>query len=155
MVQGGGGRWQACPLCNGNGVKQQQVLRVPFWYVFANVVLAALGATPGILQTDQDADFEWIWVMTSQTGLFNVVPVDTATGRRLSNNPINGENWSGTAQLPFPLVEPYLLARSSSLQLNFVDRSGAPNTIQAVLGGYKLFPVAAPMQGSQGAIVQA
>jgi hypothetical protein len=51
---------------------------------------------------------------------------------------INGELVAGTAQLPFILPKPYLLRRTSSLLGSFNDRSGAGNTIQFALGGYKL-----------------
>jgi hypothetical protein len=149
---------QVCPNCSGTGTQQQQVLRVPFDYAFGGgaVVLTALQAgVASTVQIDQSADFEWIWTVASSTGLYSVQFTDASTGRTLSNAAINGENFAGTAQLPWPLVEPYLIARSGTMQGSFTDRSGAGNTIQMVLRGYKLFPVSAPMQGSSGQIVPA
>src|SRR5690242_4494860 len=108
------GTKQLCPNCGGSGTKEAPVIRVPYDLVLPNAVLTA--NQQGILvnqQVDQDADFEWIWTVSSQTGLYSVTLVDPSTGRNLSTAPVNGENFAGTAQLPFPLVEPYIWARSS------------------------------------------
>jgi hypothetical protein len=147
---------QVCPVCGGDGVKQQSPFRVPFWYVLPNAVLTGNQSGLVVTQTiDQDADFEWIWIISSQTGTWSVTIRDPSTGRDMSNNPINSENFAGTAQLPFPLIEPYVWARATSIKATFNDRSGNSNTVQLVLGGYKLYPRQAPMQGSQGAIIAA
>lgn len=147
---------QVCPLCGGSGVKQAQPFRVPFWYVLPNAVLTANQAGLTITQSiDQDADFEWIWIMANSTGTWSVTLTDPSTGRQLSSAAVNGENFAGTAQLPAVLVEPYIWARSTVMKAVFNDRSGGGNTVQLVLGGYKLYPQDAPMQGSSGAIVQA
>ena len=147
---------QVCPLCGGTGQKQQQPFMVPYWYVLPNAVLTALQTGINVTQTtDQDADFEWIWIMANSTGIYSVQLTDPSTGRQLSNAPVNGENFAGTAQLPFPLVEPYVWARATVIKATFNDRSNAGNTVQIVLGGYKLYPRTAPQQGSSGQIVSA
>jgi hypothetical protein len=149
---------QVCPNCNGSGTKQQQVVRVPFDYAFSGGVVVIGAGQQGLnatVQIDQDSDFEWIWIVTSSTGRYSVQIQDGSTGRTLSNGPINDVNYAGTAQLPFPLIEPYLLARSGVLRGTFNDQSAAQNTVQLLLRGYKLFPVSAPMQGSSGQIVSA
>ena len=148
------GQKQVCPNCGGTGQKSPQVIRVPFDYAFPNAVLTAnqLGLNDP-MQFDQDADFEHIWWVASSTGTYSVLIRDTSTGRVFSNNPVNGENFAGSAAFPFPLVEPYVWARAGSVIATFNDRSGAGNTVQLVMRGYKLFPAAAPQQGSSGAIV--
>lgn len=151
-----GKNMQVCPLCSGQGQKQAAPFRVPFWYVLPNAVLTALQQGVVITQTvDQDADFEWIWIMSTQTGNYSVTIRDSSTGRDLSNSPINNTNFAGDAKLPFPLIEPYVWARSGVIKATFNDLSNAGNTVQLVLGGYKLYPAGAPMQGSAGAIVAA
>lgn len=147
----GGGRVQ-CPNCGGTGANQQ-VFRVPFDYVWPSIVLTALQNLPATLQIDQDSDFEWIWVVADQTGAWKIQVRDGSTGRTLSNNAVNNDNYAGTAQLPFPLVEPYLIARSTVMTASVTDLSNAGNTVQLVFRGYKLFPVSAPQQGSSGMIV--
>ncbi len=147
-----GGAMQVCPLCNGSGNVLQQPFRVPFDYVVGGVV-PALGQLTPSLQIQQDADFEWVWTVVTRTAAGLTVQVeDAATGRRLMSAAVNVDNFAGTAQLPFPLVEPYIVARSSNLNWIFTDTSGAPNTVQLVLKGYKLFPQQAPEQGSSGLI---
>lgn len=112
---------------------------LPFWYPLAPAQLVA--SQQGVVATvtiDNDADFEWRWIVANATGLFSVSLLDKFTSRPLMSAPVNGENIAGTAQLPFILPKPYLLRRTSTMQGTFNDRSGAPNTIQFVLVGYKL-----------------
>lgn len=145
-----------CPNCNGTGQKPAPVIRVPFDYAFPTVALTALQAgVAGVLAFDYDADFEHIWIVSSQTGLYSVLVTDTSTNRQLANANINSECYAGTAALPFPLVEPYIWARSSAASASFTDRSDADNSIQLVFRGYKLYPAQAPQQGSPGRIVNA
>ncbi len=147
-----GGRMQVCPLCEGRGNVLEQPIRVPYDYPVGGVV-GALGVLTPTLQIQQDADFEWVWTVATRTAAGLTVQVeDAATGRRLMSAPINIDNFAGTAQLPFPLVEPYIVARTSNLNWTFTDTSGAPNTVQLVLRGYKLFPQQAPEQGSSGLV---
>lgn len=148
------GQTQICPNCGGSGTKAPAVIRVPFDYAFPNAVLTALQlGLISVLQFDFDADFEHIWTVASATGLFSVTVTDNSTNRQLMNAAINGENYAGTAALPWPLVEPYVWARSTTAQASFNDRSGGGNTIQLVYRGYKLYPANAPQQGSSGTIV--
>lgn len=147
------GQAQVCPVCGGTGSAASNPYRIPFDYPFNAVIAAGFGTTTVTLTIDQDSDFEHIFWVANGSGLFNVQISDTSTGRKLSNVPINGENFAGTAQNPFPLIEPYIWARSASVSAVFVDRSGNANTIQLTMKGYKLFPQNAPQQGSSGAVI--
>lgn len=150
------GQAQVCPNCGGTGQKPPSVLRVPFDYAFPSAVLTAnQQGLQDPLVFDFDADFEQVWWVANSTGLYSVQITDRSANRQLSNAPVNGENFAGTAQVPFPLVEPYVWARASAALGVFNDRSGAGNTVQLVMRGFKLFPASAPMQGSQGMIVPA
>lgn len=131
----------------------QQVLRVPFAYTFDKVLTASQDFN-GSIQIQQDADFEWIFRIASRTGSFQVTITDLATGRVLMNALVNDVNYFGTAQLPFPNLEPYIFARSSSIGIRIVDTSVAGNTVQIVFAGNKLFPADVQGQGSSGALVQ-
>lgn len=131
-------------------------LRIPFDYVVNAVVPLNSTGFPVSLQIQQDADFEIVFLVGTRTDArADVAMSDGATGRSFSNAPVNVDNFFGTAQLPFPLVEPYIVARSTALNFTFRDTSGAQNTIQVVLRGYKLFPQQNPAQGSSGLISQA
>ena len=154
--------WQACPTCGGQGTTQN-VIRVPWALLFNISLTSGQQNVPVIAQQDTDADFEWMYTVASSilangsAGLFSAQPQDQATGRLLSQAPINGENYTGTAQLPAVLPEPYIISRGSAFKMVFNERSvaGVNNVVQLVLHGYKLFPASAPMQGSAGAIAPA
>lgn len=147
---------QLCPNCLGKGVVQTDPIRVPFDLVMPNGVLTASQAGLVVTQQlDQDADLEVIDYIANSTGLFSLQIFDPSTGRQLSNSAVNGENGTGTAQLPRRLIEPYVWGRSSTIKIVLNDRSGAGNTVQLVFSGYKLYPRNDPAQGSQGAIVAA
>jgi hypothetical protein len=145
---------QTCPNCNGQGTQPQKVYRVFFDYVFPQTVLLANAQGNSVLQIQFDSDFEWIWIVGSSTGNFTILLNDSSTGRNLASAPVLSQNFMGTAQLPFPLVEPYLLARSTTITAALQDVSGAGNTINLVFRGYKLFPHDAPQQGAAGQVFQ-
>lgn len=127
-------------------------LRVPFEYV-VNAVVPLNGNLPVSLQIQQDADFEWVFRVATRTDPRVTIDVsDGATGRKYTSAPVNIDNYAGTAALPFPLVEPFIIARATSINFAFQDSSGAQNTVQFVLSGYKLFPRGNPAQGSAGLI---
>lgn len=131
-------------------------LRIPFDYVVNAVVPLNSTGFQVSLQIQQDADFEIVFIVGTRTDArADVTMQDGATGRSFMNAPVNVDNFFGTAQLPFPLVEPYIIARSTSVNFTFRDTSGAQNTIQLVLRGYKLFPQGNPAQGSSGLITSA
>lgn len=119
---------------------------LPFWYPIIPPALTALQANVAAqVVIDNDADFEWRWIIASSilntglVGLYSVTLVDRYTSRPLMTANINSENIAGTAQLPFILPKPYLLRRTSTIAALFTDRSGATtNTIQFCLVGYKL-----------------
>ena len=114
--------------------------RVPFDYVVGGTVAAPAGSALVLaIALDADREFEWVWIVGSRTSpLLTVQLTDGATGKVLSNAPLNFDNWAGTGPLPFPLVEPWVLARGSTLTFNLVSTSGALNVVQIVLRGYKL-----------------
>ena len=142
LVNDTAGRKQVCPLCEGSGSVTPQPIRVPFDYVIDEVLLASASRTAS-LNFSKDAPFEWIWLVATKDGSFTSEFKDVATGRDFQNLPVNDANRFGTAQLPFPLVEPYIFAPGTALGYTLVDTSVAENTIQIVLKGYKLFPAAA------------
>jgi len=129
-----------CPVCQGIGQISGDLTDQLFWYLFSPAQLSA--NQQGVLNTitvDNDADFRIRWLIVSSTGLFSVEIKDLyAGGAPWMPTPVNGENFAGTAQLPFVLPKPYPVYKGSSLQAKFNDRSGAPNTIQLCLVGYKI-----------------
>jgi hypothetical protein len=129
-----------CPVCQGTAQISGDLTDQLFIYTFAPPQLAA--NAQGVLNTitvDNDADFRIRWLTSSQTGLYSVEIKDLyAGGAPWMPIPINAENFTGTGQLPWVLPKPYPVYKGSSLQAKFNDRSGAPNTIQLCLVGYKI-----------------
>jgi hypothetical protein len=107
---------QACPTCDGSGVVTKQPIRIPFTVVLPNVVLTALQTgVPGQQQIDQDADFEWIEIVSTQTGIYSVQMFDGSTGRPLSSAAVNSLI-SGRVLPPFArssMTSPTLATRCS------------------------------------------
>lgn len=129
-----------CPLCLGTTQVSLDLTDQLFWYLISPAQLTA--NQQGLLAsvtTDNDADFQWRWIISSQTGLYSVELFDSFAGNApLMTGPINGENFAGTGQLPFRMPKPYPIYRTSTIKAKFNDRSGAPNTIQLCLVGYKI-----------------
>ena len=120
----------------GAGVLGQDL---PFWYPINATLLAnALGVASQI-QIDNDSSFEWREIVATSTGPFSLLFEDKYIKRPLMPTPINGENFAGTIQNPAILPVPRRLSRTSIINAVFNDRSGAPNTIQLCLVGYKKF----------------
>lgn len=110
-----------------------------FWYLINPVQLTAnqVGIQTAI-QIDEDTDFIWYAIASTQTGLYSLTLHDQLADRPYMNAPINGENFAGTAQLPVMFEKGYRIARSTTILAVFNDRSGANNVIQVALGGYKV-----------------
>jgi hypothetical protein len=126
-----------------------------FSYVLDRVVPANAVQDPSQLQILSDADFEWWWVIGSRTSnLLKVLMKEQATGRDFIGttastiagtaafNGINIDNWCGTAlaTAAFPLAVPYILPANRTYSFLLTDTSGAPNTVEIVLSGFKLWP---------------
>jgi len=126
-----------------------------FSYVLDRTVPANQVQDPNQLQILSDADFEWWWVLASRTsGLLKVMMKEQATGRDFIGttasatsgpatfNGINIDNWAGTAlaTAAFPLAVPYIMPATRVYSLLFTDTSGAPNVVEIVFSGFKLWP---------------
>jgi len=141
-----------------DGTQQQtddQFERQFFSYVLDRIVPANAVQDPNQLQILSDADFEWWWVLASRTSnLLKVMMKEQATGRDFIGttasatsgtatfNGIQIDNWAGTAlaTAAFPLAVPYIMPATRVYSLLFSDTSGAPNTVEIVFSGFKLWP---------------
>jgi len=73
-------------------------------FVFAGAAQANQQGVLNTITVDNDADFRIRWLIVSSTGLFSVEIKDLyAGGAPWMPTPVNGENFAGTAQLPFVL----------------------------------------------------
>jgi|SRR5580704_10891163 hypothetical protein len=126
-----------------------------FSYVLDRVVPANALQDPNQLQILSDADFECWWILASRTSnALKVLMKESATGRDFIQttasavagaatfNGIQIDLWAGTAQASaaFPLAVPYIMPATRTYSLLFSDTSGAPNTVELVFSGFKLWP---------------
>jgi len=126
-----------------------------FEYVLDRVVPASAVQDANQLQILSDADFEWWWVIASRTSnLLKVLMKEAATGRDFISttasatsgpatfNGVNIDNFAGTAAATaaFPLAVPYIMPATRVYTLLFTELSGAPNTVEMVFIGFKLWP---------------
>jgi len=126
-----------------------------FEYVLDRVVPASAVQDANQLQILSDADFEWWWVIASRTSnLLKVLMKEAATGRDFISttasatsgpatfNGVNIDNFAGTAAATaaFPLAVPYIMPATRVYTLLFTELSGAPNTVEMVFSGFKLWP---------------
>lgn len=113
---------------------------LPYWLPLNVTLTANQTGVRQVIQVDNDSDFEWRSVIATSTGLFSVLLANQKNNRRpYMPTPINGENIAGTAQQPGFLAIPKRLTRGSIIEGQFADRSGAGNTVQLCLVGYKKY----------------
>jgi hypothetical protein len=112
-----------------------------FSYVVNNVH-AGNDTIASTIQIDTDANFQLLFLIGSRTSPLLTVYVTEggAGGLAWMSDPVNIDNFLGTAQLPFPLVIPQLLPKNRVYKVQTVDTSGAANTAQIIFEGYKLYP---------------
>jgi hypothetical protein len=125
-----------------------------FEYVLDVTVLANAVQQQASLQIFSDADFEWWWSKVSRTSaLLKLLMQETASSRNFIGttaavtsgaaqfNGINIDNWAGTAAAAgaWPLAVPYVMPASRSYLFLLSDTSGAPNVVEIVFSGYKLW----------------
>ena len=126
-----------------------------FSYCLDRVVPASAVQDANQLQILSDADFEWWWIIASRTSnLLKVMMKEAATGRDFIGttasatsgpatfNGVNIDNFAGTAAATaaFPLAVPYIMPATRVYTLLFTELSGAPNTVEVVFSGFKLWP---------------
>lgn len=125
-----------------------------FNYVLDRVVPANAVQDASQLQILTDADFEWWWAIASRTSnLLKVLIKEAATGRDFIGttasavsgagafNGINIDLLCGTAAATaaFPLAVPFVMPATRTYSVYFTDTSGAPNTVELVFSGFKLW----------------
>jgi hypothetical protein len=125
-----------------------------FSYVLDRVVPANAVQDPNQLQILADADFEWWWLLASRTSnLLKVLISEQATGRQFIGttasavsgagafNGINIDLLAGTAlaTAAFPLAVPFVMPATRTYSVLYTDTSGAPNTVEMVFSGFKLW----------------
>jgi hypothetical protein len=103
--------------------------------------LAAFNRDTAQVKIQADSTFTWQEIVVVSTGAFRVKVTDSGSGRIYMDAFIRNVNWAGTAQFPKLLRPAVQLAPASTVQYELEDLSGAANTIQVAMIGYKTFLV--------------
>ena len=131
-----------------------QFERQYFSYVLDRIVPASAVQDPNQLQILADSDFEWWFTIANRTsGLLKVLIKEAATWRDFIGtsasaiagagafNGINIDLLCGTAAgvAAFPLAVPFVMPATRTYTVLFTDASAAPNTVEMVFSGFKLW----------------
>lgn len=119
-----------------------------FHYI-VNLTHAGNDAQTQSFQIDSDADFQLLMLTGSRTSNALTIEISegSAGGLAWQSNPVNIDNFLGTAQLPFPAgLIPQLMPKKRSYKVKTVDSSGSANNVQVDFFGYKLYPAAMAAQ---------
>lgn len=129
-------QWQRCPLCDGSG--QPIAPGLTFAYEIVIGPLGALAAGNGSVNV-LDHAFRWMFMVAVSTGAFTVQIVDGTTKRPFMQAQVHQNNFCGTAQNPFPLLQPYDFNVRGQIQANVTDLSGGgANTVRLGFLGVEL-----------------
>lgn len=127
----------------------QQFVAKFFQYLVPSFSFSGSATILQTLQIDSDADFQLLMTMGDYTSSNATVQVTEggAGGLAWSSDVVPIDCFMGNAQNPFPIgLIPQLLPKKRVYQFSVVNSSGGANTIQIVLSGYKLYPLAMAAQ---------
>jgi len=109
------------------------------------ISLTANQRTNFSLQIDADSDFIIEKVYSNETGPFKLMIIDTTSNYQWFSDRVRMENFFGSAQYPNELPVPIGLRRSTQLQIDIQDLTGAPNEIELVFEGLRQIAPIAPV----------
>ncbi len=110
------------------------------WYQYViNIPLAGNDTLTGIVRVDADSDFLVRKIVSTQAGAYTIKVSDSGAQDYWTDNEQTNGNIAGTAQLPNFLARPRLVARNNTINVEIRDLSGAPNSVQIVFEGAKVY----------------
>jgi hypothetical protein len=118
---------------------REQARTFPYFFTTDQFVeLTALGTSSPVIRFGDDAYVEWVKGMSSSTGRYTVRIVETATGKRLMEQPSEDRMVFGNGELPMLNWENSLFEPNYQLTLELTDLSNATNTVWITLGCRKI-----------------
>lgn len=115
-------------------------------YAFSFTLSAALGNNLTPLGTSRpsikitaDAAMISTLITGSSTGEYSIFMRTDSSDRQLMQFPIHSAAMVGTAERPFPLPKPLLLAPNTTLSFDITDLSNANNDVWFTLWGFKVY----------------
>ena len=117
----------------------QHARTFPFFFTTdAHVSLTALGTANFNMRFGDDAYVEWCKGMSQSTGRYTVRISETATGKRLMEQPVRDDLVFGSGQLPMLNWEEMLFEPNYQLTFELTDLSNGTNVIWITLGCRKI-----------------
>lgn len=109
------------------------------------IALGALGNSQLVPCTNRnDGHLILKKMMVQRTGQCTILLHDNTRSIDLMNNPVHIDTIVGNGGLPALLPETMFVPAGSSIQVQFIDISGAPNVIEFAFSGAKIFHQNAP-----------
>lgn len=104
-----------------------------------NNALTALGTQRPSIKITADAAMIATLITGASTGEYSVFMRTDSSDRQLMIYPIHSAAMVGTAERPFPLPKPLLLAPNTTLSFDITDLSNATNEVWFTLWGFKVY----------------
>jgi hypothetical protein len=101
--------------------------------------LTALGTATPAVTTTADAAHVVTLITGASTGEYSATLRTDSSDRILMPLPIHSSAMVGTAERPFPLPKPLLLAPNTTISFSITDLSNATNEIWFALWGFKIY----------------
>ena len=124
--------------------KYPRVNVLPYWNSFTlsvatSNVLTAGGTQRPNVQTTADAAHIITQFTGASTGSYSVFLRTDSSDRQLMRIPIHSDAIVGTAEFPYPLPKPLLLAPNTTVSFDITDLSGNQNEVWFTLCGFKVY----------------
>lgn len=104
-----------------------------------NNALTALGTQRPSIKITADAAMIATLITGASTGEYSIFMRTDSSDRQLMVFPIHSAAMVGTAERPFPLPKPLMLAPNTTLSFDIVDLSNATNEVWFTLWGFKVY----------------
>jgi len=101
--------------------------------------LTALGTARPSIKITADAAMITTLITGTSTGEYSIFMRTDSSDRQLMQFPIHSAAMVGTAERPFPLPKPLLLAPNTTLSFDITDLSNAENEVYFTIWGFKVY----------------
>lgn len=117
---------------------------LPYAYQFRltsaeSTALAPLGTRRASIKVSADAAFVASYIAGTSTGEYLAFMRTDASDRQLMDDPIHSAAMVGTAERPFILPKPLLLAPNTTISFDLTDLSNAINEVYFTFWGFKVY----------------
>jgi len=117
---------------------------LPYFFSFSLLsatgnALTPLGTQRPSIKITADAAMISTMFTGASTGEYSIFMRTDSSDRQLMQFPIHSASIVGTAERPFNLAKPLLLAPNTTLSFDIVDLSNATNEVWFTLAGFKVY----------------